>query len=59
MAKKIDEIKINGNHGRGKSKKKWMEVIRKDMKACSVDEDMVIDKEERRGNILVADPCVG
>lgn len=59
MAKKIDEIKINGNQGRGKSKKKWMEVIRKDMKACSVNEDMVSNKEEGRGKIWVADPCVG
>lgn len=37
-----------------------MEVIKKDMKACRADEDMVRDREDRGENTAVADPiCVG
>lgn len=35
MAKKTKEIRKEGNRGRNRSKKKWMEVIKEDMSAVA------------------------
>lgn len=44
--KTIGEIRIEGNRGRGRGpKKKRMEVITEDMRACGVGEDVVRDKD--------------
>lgn len=39
--KKIDEIIVAGNRGRGKPNKKWIKIIEEDMRACKVNENMV------------------
>lgn len=44
IIKKMDEIKVERNRERDRLKKKWMEVIKKDIKACRVD-DVYGDRE--------------
>lgn len=45
IVKKIAEIRIEGNRGRFRRKKKCMEIIREGIGACGVDEDMVRDRK--------------
>lgn len=56
VVKKIGKIREKGNYRGGRLKKKWMEIIRKDKRACRINEDMVRDKEQWRGMIQVAYP---
>jgi hypothetical protein len=42
--------------GRGRPRKTWMEVIRKDMNALNLTEDMALDRNEWRRRIHVEDP---
>lgn len=56
IVKKICEIRVDGNRGRGSPKLKWMRVIAKEMKACKIYENMVKDREEWRKIIQVVDP---
>lgn len=44
IVKNRDQIRVEENYERGKPKKRWMEVIRGDMKAFGV--NMVRDREE-------------
>lgn len=48
---------VEGNLGEGvgQRKSRW-NVIRNDMRVCLVNEDMVVDKDGRRGKIRIADP---
>lgn len=39
--KKIREIEVDGNCESGKSKMKWMKVIREKIRTCGVDKDIV------------------
>lgn len=41
IIKKIGDIRIEGNPERGRLKKKQMEIIRKDIKAQGVDENII------------------
>lgn len=41
---------------RDRLKKKWMEFIKEDTRACGVDEDMIRVREKCRKKIRVADP---
>lgn len=43
--KKIDEMRVEGNWERVRPKRKWMEVIRENIRACGVDEYMIRDRE--------------
>lgn len=54
--KKDKSEKEKENRERDRLKKKWMEVIRKDLRICGVDENMVIVKERRKTKIRVSDP---
>lgn len=56
LVKKMREITPEGNWERGRSKKKWMEVIGKYMRAYGVDENMVRYREGCRERIQVAEP---
>lgn len=40
----IGEMRVEGNWRRAKQKKKWVKVIRKDMRVCGVNENTVRDK---------------
>lgn len=46
VRKKIGEIKVKENLEKSRLKKKWIKVIRKDMRECGVDEDLDRVKEE-------------
>lgn len=50
VVKMMGEIILEGNRGRGKPRKMWMEVITKDMRACDIDDDMIRDSDGRRRN---------
>lgn len=45
IVKKIGKIRVEGNRRvRGRPKKKWMEVVGEDTRACGVDKDTVRDR---------------
>jgi Reverse transcriptase (RNA-dependent DNA polymerase). len=55
--RKSELINIAGNaRGRGRPKLTWGEVVRQDMSACGLIEDIAFDRSEWRNRIHVADP---
>ena len=54
--KKSLDMKVDGPpRGRNRPKKIWMEVVKIDMKKCSLSEDLAQDRSEWRNRIRVAD----
>ena len=45
------------NRAQGRPKKTWMEVIRQDIEAKGLSEDILLDRNEWRKQILVPDPA--
>lgn len=54
---KSNNITTNGNaRGRGRSKLTWPKTIKNDLIACSLSDDLALDRLEWRKRIHVADP---
>lgn len=55
--RKSDIVQIEGNaRGRGRPKLTWVELVKKDMVACDLTEEMTLNRAEWKHRIHVADP---
>lgn len=52
----MSEIRIEGNRGTGMLEKKQMEIIKINIRACGVDEVMVMQRKKRRKEIRRTNP---
>lgn len=51
IVKRVTDIRMEGSWERGRSKKKWIDVIMGDMKKCGISKEMVVDREMWREKI--------
>lgn len=48
--------KVERNQRKNRPKKKWIKIIKEDMRTCEVDEDMIWNREDRSKKIQIAYP---
>ena len=52
-------VQVDGPpRGRGKLKRKWMEVVKIDLKKCNLSEDLAQDRSKWRNIIHIANPNI-
>ncbi|MBN3315242.1 HS3S4 sulfotransferase, partial [Atractosteus spatula] len=50
------EFEVEGNRGRGRPRKRWIDCVRKDMEVCEVSEEDVLNRDKCRRATKAADP---
>lgn len=45
----MNEMRVKENQGRARPKKKWMKVIKRDIRTCDVYGNMVKERKRRKG----------